>query len=60
MGLFRAISIFIIGSFFIYITKESGDQIKKIPIFGVELEKMLKDQKEKVIVILLAISQLIL
>lgn len=58
MGLLRAIIIYIIGSFLIYITKEGEEQMQKLPILGSELQKMLKNQKEKVIVILLAISQL--
>tara|TARA_B100001094_G_C17477808_1_gene460429 strand:+ start:122 stop:304 length:183 start_codon:yes stop_codon:yes gene_type:complete len=60
MGLFRAISVYIIGSFFIHLTKEGSDKIKQIPIIGKDLEKMVKDKRENVIVILLALSQLIL
>jgi len=60
MGLFRAISIYIIGSFFIYLSKEGTDKIKQIPIIGEDLEKMVKDKRENVIVVLLALSQLIL
>lgn len=60
MGLFRAITIYVIGSFFIHFTKEGSDKIKQIPIIGEDLEKMVKDKRENVIVILLALSQLIL
>ena len=55
MGLFRAISVYIIGSFFIHLTKEGSDKIKQIPIIGKDLEKMVKDKRENVIVILLAL-----
>ena len=34
MGLFRAIGVYLIGSFIIKITKEGGDHIKNIPIIG--------------------------
>jgi hypothetical protein len=60
MGLFRAISIYILGSFFIHITKEGSDKLKKIPLIGDDLEKMAKKNRENAIVILLALSQLIL
>lgn len=60
MGLFRAISIYILGSLFIHITKEGSDKLKKIPLIGDDLEKMAKKNRENVIVILLALSQLIL
>lgn len=60
MGLFRAISIYILGSLFIHITKEGSDKLKKVPLIGNDLEKMVKKNRENVIVILLALSQLIL
>ena len=60
MGLFRAIGVYLIGSFIIKITKEGGDHIKNIPIIGSTLESMLKDQREHVVIILLAITQLII
>ena len=60
MGLFRAISVYLIGSFIIHITKEGSDKIKQIPIIGDDLEKLMKKNREKALVILLALSQLIL
>jgi hypothetical protein len=60
MGLFRAISIYILGYFFINLTKEGSDKLKNIPLIGGDLEKIVKKNRENTIVILLALSQLIL
>ena len=60
MGLLRAISVYIIGTFFIHLTREGSDKIKQIPFIGNDLEKTVKNRRENVIVILLALSQLII
>ena len=60
MGLFRAIIIYALGYFFIHITKEGSDKLKKVPLIGNYLEKMAKQNRENAIVILLALSQLFL
>ena len=58
--MFRGLLVLLLGIFFIKITEKGQDFSKSIPIFGEPLQKLLKNNREYMIVYLLALSQILL
>jgi hypothetical protein len=59
MGLFRGIIILVLGIFFIKMSEKGQNRLSTIPVFGESLKKLFETNRDYMIVLLLAFSQIL-